>query len=306
MALSIRQSTGIGAWEVARRQHGLLTRRQLLELGLTPTAIQHRLRTGRLHPVRRGVYSVRGPWVGLHARWMAAVLSCGPTAVLSHASAAALWGLRPWTGGPIEMSVTDQVSRASEGLTVHRRKNLRPEEATRHAGIPVTSPVCTIVDMALRWGEARLETAINEADKLDLVDPEALRLALDRGVRRPGVAVVRRVLDRRTFTLTDSELERRLLPLARAAGLRKPETQAVVNGFRVDFYWRDIGLVVETDGLRYHRTPAQQGRGHLRDHAHAAAGLAPLRFSHAQVTFEPDYVRRTLAAVAIRLSSRPR
>ena len=158
--------------------------------------------------------------------------------------------------------------------------------------------------MALRWGEARLETAINEADKLDLVDPEALRLALDRGVRRPGMAVVRRVLDRRTFTLTDSELERRLLPLARAAGLTKPETQAVVNGFRVDFYWRDIGLVVETDGLRYHRTPAQQARDYLRDQVHTASGLVPLRFSHAQVRYESDPVESTLKQVADRLRGR--
>ena len=99
------------------------------------------------------------------------------------------------------------------------------------------------------------------------------------------------MLDRRTFRLTDSELERRFLPLARAAGLPVPLTRQRVNGFEVDFFWPDLGLVVETDGLRYHRTPAQQARDRLRDQAHTAAGLTPLRFTHAQVRFEPGHVR---------------
>ncbi len=104
--------------------------------------------------------------------------------------------------------------------------------------------------------------------------------------------------------MTDSELERQFLPLARAAGLPLPLTQQPLNGFRVDFYWPDLGLVVETDGLRYHRTPSQQARDRLRDQAHAAVGLTPLRFTHAQVRFEPNHVRDTLAAVASRLKRR--
>jgi very-short-patch-repair endonuclease len=112
---------------------------------------------------------------------------------------------------------------------------------------------------------------------------------------------LRETLDRRTFTLTDSELERRFLPLARQAGLPQPQTGRYVSGFKVDFYWPDLALVVETDGLRYHRTPAQQARNRMRDQAHVAAGLTPLRFTHAQVRFEPDHVRVTLAAVARRL-----
>jgi very-short-patch-repair endonuclease len=74
-----------------------------------------------------------------------------------------------------------------------------------------------------------------------------------------------------------------------------------LNGFKVDFYWPDLGLVVETDGLRYHRTPAQQARDRLRDQAHTAAGLTPLRFTHSQVAYERAHVRRTLAAVGARL-----
>src|SRR5205814_5987973 len=126
-----------------------------------------------------------------------------------------------------------------------------------------------------------LEAAVNEADKLDLITPERLRQALEAIARRPGLAALRRLLDRDTFVLTDSELERRFLPIARAAGLPKPLTRVHLNGFKVDFYWPEFDLVVETDGLRYHRTPAQQARDTLRDQAHAAAGLTRLRFTHA-------------------------
>ena len=109
------------------------------------------------------------------------------------------------------------------------------------------------------------------------------------------------MLDAQTFTLTDSELERRFIALVKAAGLPVPQTQAWLNGFRVDFYWPDLGLVVETDGLRYHRTPAQQKKDRLRDQTHAAAGLTTLRFTAGQVRFERRQVMATLVAVAVRL-----
>lgn len=164
----------------------------------------------------------------------------------------------------------------------------------------------TLLDLAATVGRRTLEAAINEADKLDLTDPESLRAALHTYAGRPGVAVLREVLDRQTFALTDSELERRFLPIARRAGLSLPRTGQRLNGFKVDFYWPDLGLVVETDGLRYHRTPAQQARDRLRDQSHSAAGLTPLRFTHAQVRHEPRYVQSTLAAVAKRLRAAPR
>ena len=108
---------------------------------------------------------------------------------------------------------------------------------------------------------------------------------------------LRTVLDEATFTLTDAELERLFLPIARRAGLSKPRTREYVNSFRVDFYWPDLGLVVETDGLRYHRTATQQARDTVRDNAHRAAGLVPVRFTHAQVRYQPDYVEAILRRV---------
>ena len=142
---------------------------------------------------------------------------------------------------------------------------------------------------------------MNEADKLDLLDPERLRRALDEMTGQPGVAVLRTLLDRRTFVLTDSELERNFLPVVRRVGLPLPETGLMLNGFEVDFFWPDLGLVIETDGLRYHRTPAQQARDRLRDQAHTAAGLTPLRFTHAQIRFEREYVIETVELVVERL-----
>ena len=157
------------------------------------------------------------------------------------------------------------------------------------------------MDLGTELGPEQLEAAVNEADKLGLIDPEALRDAVDEHRGLDGVASLRKVLDRRTFRLTDSELERRFLRLVRRAGLPPPRTRERVNGYVVDFHWPELGLVVETDGLRYHRTPAQQAKDRARDQAHTAAGLTPLRFTHAQIGYEPWQVANLLTSVAERL-----
>jgi very-short-patch-repair endonuclease len=301
MGRQMLQPSRAAVWELARRQHGVVSRAQLLALGYSRHAVHHRITIGRLHPVWRGVYAVGRPDLTKHGRWMAAVLSCGDDAVLSHTSAAALWQIGIERNERIEVSVAALVFRRPPGIVVHRRKSLASEQVTIHQDIPVTGPVCTLIDIALRLSRGNLEAAINEADKRGLTDPDELRLAVDSLPRRPGIARVREVLDRRTFTLTDSELERRFLGIVRESGLPSPRTQCEVNGFRVDFFWPEIGLVIETDGLRYHRTPAAQARDRQRDQAHAAAGLTSLRLSHAQVRYEPGHVRRTLLAVFERL-----
>jgi very-short-patch-repair endonuclease/predicted transcriptional regulator of viral defense system len=286
---------------LAASQHNVVTRAQLLELGVSSAAVKHRIRRGRLHSVHPGIYVVGSPRLTRHGGWMAAVLACGPNAVLSYESAAALWGIRDLERGRIEVSVPPGARRRRKGIVVHRR-DFSDGDLTRRAGIPVTSPTCTLIDLASRIRPGELEAAISEADRLDLVDPERLRQAVDRVSHRPGLPALRRVLDRRTFRVTHSELERLFLPIARQAGLPPPETQVWFGRFRVDFYWPELGLVVETDSLRYHRTATQQQRDRVRDQAHLAAGRIPLRFTHAQVKFEPDYVRETLAAVARKLA----
>jgi very-short-patch-repair endonuclease len=233
---------------------------------------------------------------------MAAVLSCGPAALVSHGSAAALWGIQAWDGR-IDVVMPYRVARNRPGISVHRRFGLEVGPGPHIERIPVTDPIATLIDLATSVSPTGLERAIREADRLDLIDPEALRDALDSRSRRPGVGRLRSLLDSETFSLTDSQLERKFLRLVRAAGLPLPETQRWLNGFRVDFYWPDLGLVVETDGLRYHRTASQQKKDRVRDQAHAVAGLTTLRFTAAQVRFEAEQTMATLTAVASRLPS---
>jgi very-short-patch-repair endonuclease len=294
------------AWELAAQQHGVIARWQLLELGFTADAIRHRVAKGRLHRVYPGVYAVGRPQLTRKGRWMAAVLACGSGALLSHESAAALLGLRDRERGQIHVSIPRDRNVRTPGITVHRRRPGALADATAIDRIPVTSPLQTLVDLGVEAEPRDVETLINQADKLDLIDPESLCTGLDTRKGEPGVPALRSVLDRATFVLTDSELERRFLPLARRAGLSRPRTQVALNGFRVDFHWPELGLVVETDGLRYHRTAAQQGRDAVRDNALRAAGLTPVRFTHAQVRYEPNYVERTLAAIVRTLRIPPR
>jgi very-short-patch-repair endonuclease len=161
----------------------------------------------------------------------------------------------------------------------------------------VTSPGRTLIDLATVLKHGQLEEAINAADKLQLIDPERLRGEVEAHRGTAGVPMLRDILDRHTFTLTDSELERRFMRLVRRAGLPRPLTQRRVNGYRVDFCWPELKLIVETDGLRYHRTAAQQSKDRARDQAHVAAGFTVLRFTHAQVRYERARVVSTLRAV---------
>lgn len=282
----------------------MVTRAQLLSLGLGPDSIKHRISKGRLHPLWRGIYAVGRPEVEQKGRWMAAVLSCGPGALLSHRSAAALWGLvRTAPEREIHVVIPRQAVRRRPGIRVHRRTDLSPEHRRKVAGIPLTDPVSTLVDLAWSVPEWQVERAINEADRLGLVDPETLRATIETLPRRPGMVCLRRLLG--CDALTDSGLERKFLALVRAAGLPRPETQAWVSGYRVDFYWPRIRLVAEADGWRHHRTPGEQATDHRRDQAHTAAGLTPLRFAESQIRYAPEEVTRRLTAVAKRLAGAP-
>jgi very-short-patch-repair endonuclease len=157
--------------------------------------------------------------------------------------------------------------------------------------------VQTLIDLATELKPLRLERAVNEADKLDLVDPEALRTALDTHVGEPGVKKLATLLDRHTFRLSDSDLEVLFRPLALAAHLPVPLTKHWVLGYETDFFFPDQGLIVETDGLRYHRTPSQQARMAKRDQTHVAAGFRVLRFTHWQIAYQPDEVTDVLRRI---------
>lgn len=181
---------------------------------------------------------------------------------------------------------------------MHRRPVF---QVTTRNGIPVTTVAQTIVDLAPGLDRNGIEALIGEADRLRLTNPPKLRKALEAFPRQPGVAALKHTLDRRTFRLTQSELERWFLPIAKKAGLILPLTQRRFGPYKVDFYWPHLELVVETDGLAYHRTAAQQSADLVRANFHFAEGRTPLRFSHEQVRYERDYVLAMLVKTSKRL-----
>ena len=285
------------AWEMVRRQHGVLTRTDLLALGFSRRGIEHRVGSGRLHLISRGVYAVGRRELTPHGRWMAAVLACGDGAALSHRSAAELWGVgREWEG-QIDLTVPRRCTSKRDGLRMRSRPSLPSRSVARRHGIPVTDPVQTLIDLATELKVRRLERAMNEADVLDLVEPETLRRELEGYVGMPGVKTLRTLLDRHTFRLSDSDLEVLFRPIAMAAGLPVPLTKQWVLDYEVDFHFPALDLIVETDGLRYHRTPSQQARMAKRDQTHVAAGFRVLRFTHWQIAHAPDEVTAVLRKI---------
>jgi very-short-patch-repair endonuclease len=260
-------------------------------------AIEHRVATGRLHLISRGVYAVGRRDLTPHGRWMAAVLACGDGAVLSHRSAAELWGIaREWEGR-IDVSIRRRSKITRRGVLAHARPKLPEQSIVRRFGIPVTHPVQTLIDLATELRPMRLERAVNQADVHDLVDPETLRDSLDVYPGVPGVKPLRTMLDRHTFRLSDSDLEILFRPLARAAAFPSPLSKHWVLGYEVDFWFPDLGLIVETDGLRYHRTPAQQARMVKRDQKHTSHGYRVLRFTHWQIAYAPTEVTDVLRQI---------
>jgi len=232
-------------------------------------------------------------------RFMAAVLASGPGAALSHESAAALWGIRKAGINPIHVSIPANRKIDLDGIRPHRR-NPMPPTTTKRA-IPLSSPLFTLVDLAAILETDPLEAAINEADKLNLVDPGQLEAALDAMPRFPGVGVLRTTLAR--YSRTDSNLERRFLAIVRKARLPLPATQEYIGRGRIDFHWPDLNLVVETDGLAYHRTSIQQLEDRRREQAHTAAGRTQLRFANIQIRESPDEVVAVLRATTATLKT---
>jgi very-short-patch-repair endonuclease len=294
------------AWQLAGRQHGIVTRKQLLALGFGSRSIEHRMARGRLFPVNLGVYAVGWPGLNQKRRWMAAVLAGGEGAALSHRSAAALWEIGAEQRGRIDVSVRRPCTLRRPGIVIRSRPTLSGEDIMFRDDIPLTSPAQTLVDLGTELDPVALERAVNDADKRDLIDPEALREELDRFSGQRGVRPLRLLLDKLFFRLSDSDLEIYFRRIVKRSQLPLPLSKQRVNNFEVDFFWPELGLVVETDGLRYHRTPSAQIRDARRDRAHVMAGMTPLRFTHYEVRYEPRRVRLALSRTIEMLQTRIR
>src|SRR3954447_15026219 len=207
----------MGAKKVQRgivgRQYGVIARWQLLERGYTERSIKHHIETKWLYPIFAGVYAVGRPEVSRFGMWMAAVLASGLSAVVSHDTAAALWGI--WTYTPdLIVSVPAHCRPRNPGIRVHRRAHIH---STTHHRIPVTTPTTTLIDFAATHPGNEVEAALNEADLHGLIKLDVLRDELEIASRRPALSKLKTTIDRHTFTFTRSELERHFLPIARRA-----------------------------------------------------------------------------------------
>ncbi len=276
------------------------SRSGLLKLGLSRDQIDDRLRTGSLEPAHRGVYLLGGAPRTREQRWAAAVLACGPTAVLSHLSAAALWALTEIDPVVIDVSLASRGKRTRQGIRVHRPRRLEPEDTTDHEGIPVTTVARTLIDLAVIVSTRSLERLLDEAEYLRLLDPDDLDRALQRNEGRVGVVRLRRLLSRHNpgATRTRSPLEEAFLLLTREAGLPQPLVNEPLGPYTIDFLWSEQRVAVETDGRAAHGRLSARERDHRRDAWLHANGYVPLRFSYTQVTSRPGEV---LAALRPRL-----
>lgn len=255
----------------------MVARRQLLSIGLGPGAVDSRLRSGELTRLHSGVYAIGHRALSKRGHWHAAVLAYGDGTVLSHRSAASLWGLLEAQLFPVEViSAHGRPGRARTRL--HRSKVNEDERRSRH-GIPVTSVERTLLDLAAVADGRRLRRAFEEADRLGLLDRQCLDRVCTRGRGRPGVAALRALLAETRTGATRSDLEDRFLRLCRDRGLPLPLINASVLGYEVDAFWPAQRLVVELDGFAYHRHRAAFERDRVRDAALQAAGYRVLRLT---------------------------
>jgi very-short-patch-repair endonuclease len=282
---------------IAARQRGIVARSQLLDAGLSRDAIGRRLRAGRLHSIHRGVYAVGHAVLVSGARELAAVLACGPGAVVSHASAARLFKLLPHPAqpGPVHVTVVERDCGHVKGITIHRVRSMGPDEVGTLAGIPITSPARTILDLAAT-DKQTLEQALAEAHAQRLEPRARLLPLLDRYPRRRGMRTLRALLaDDDGARLTRSEAERRFLRLVRRARLPAPETNVRLGAYEVDFLWRDQRLVVEVDGYWFHSSRQAFERDRAKEAELRNRGLRLRRFSWRQVTADPEATIADLA-----------
>lgn len=283
---------------MADRQHGVVARRQLVALGYSTGAIHRRVRRGFLCPVHRGVYAVGRTTPGRWGRWMAAVLACGPEAVLSHRSAAQLWGVVP-LGGGFAIEVTRPTSaRRRETIRAHQAR-LREDEVARVEGIPATSVARTLFDLAAVVPFRQLERAFHEVEVRRLTDRVPVPVLLERHPGRRGAAGLRRLLaSREPAGVTENELEERFLAFLDARGFPRPLLNATlpVGGrlLRPDCMWPRERLIVELDGGAVHRTDRAFEGDRRRDRELLAAGWRTIRVTWRQLHGEPDAVAADL------------
>jgi very-short-patch-repair endonuclease len=310
--------------ELAARQHGVVSRVQLLRAGVSPRVIQRRVQSGVLVAIHRGVYRI-GPVEVPGQREMAAVLACGDGAVASHRTAAALWELLPAPSARAARHVTvvaTDGSRSRVGIRVHRVTTLPAGDAALRHGIPVTTPLRTVCDLAAeasrgtsgkaRRGAGRPGTTSPRTPPSSTVAPREVEQALARALREGllttdeleariglpsterggrGTRLLRAILGSHTGpAMTRSEAEERCLSLFRRARLPAPEANAQLGGYELDFLWRAPRIAVEVDGYTFHGSRERFESDRARDAELMAHGIQVVRVTWRQLQNEPEAV----------------
>lgn len=291
-------------------QYGVVSLDQLRSFGLAETTIRYRADAGRLHRIHQTVYAlVPRQLLGRDGLFIGAVFACGPSAALSHKSAAVLHGLMRSDQAKVDVTIPGRSPRKHAGITVHRSTTLAPRDITVVNGIQVTTIARTLLDLAQVVRERPLERACDQAEVLELLDLRALNDQIDRNNSRPAARRLKRVLEEHYVgaTPTWSELEERFLSLCRKARIPQPEVNVWIDpgdgdpsAIRADFVWRDQRLIIETDGHGTHSTRQAFEHDRLRDQRLTVAGWTVIRVTWRQLTQRPD----ELADRILRLLSR--
>jgi hypothetical protein len=290
---------------LARRQRGVVSRRQLIVLGFSAHGIVEWVRTGRLVRLYRGVYAVGHDQLRLEGRWLAAVMACGPGAVLSHRDAAQLWELRQSNSSLIDVTVPSQNGRIKRaGIRVHRSGRLAAEEVTVLQGIPVTTVARTLLDLADVLDPQALRRAVTEAEYLNRFDLTALNAVVENNPGRRTKKLMTAAVEGKRHR-TRSPLEDRFLRLIERYGVEEPDSGVWIEGYEVDFVWTRVGLVVELDGVAAHGTGAAVRRDRKKDRVLWRAGFRTMRLTGDALDAEEE-ILLDLAQAGVRVDSWPR
>jgi hypothetical protein len=282
--------------ELATRQHGVVSIRQMIDsLGYSRSAVTRAAASGRLHRLYRGVYAVGHTDLSPHASCLAAVLACGSGALLSHHSAAWLWGIARWS--PVPLSVTaPSPRRARPPIRLHRARALAPEDQVLHERIPVTAVPRSLLDLAPAMRSDGLQRLLERAEELRLFDLRDFEALLSRAAGHPGAGRLRRALALyRPTPFTRSGLERRFLELVRQAGLPRPLANFVEAGYELDVYWPEVRFAVELDTYKTHGTHGAFERDRIRQEDLKLAGIEMTRVTGGRLDREPHQVIERIA-----------
>jgi very-short-patch-repair endonuclease len=283
---------------LAKRQHGVVARRQLLGLGMSSRAVDGRIGRGQLHEVFRGVYVVGARRISRKGRWLAAVLAAGEGVVLSHRSAARLWRLLPGAPELIELMCPPGRIVRRKGIVSHGSP-VRDDEWLVEDGIPVTSPCRTIFDLAAVVEMRELERAFHEAEAGEVTDLVSLPMLLERYPGRRGSRKVKKLLrSRKPVAITRNDFEEAFLALVDAYGLPRPRMNAdlAVRGrfFEIDALWEGQRVAVELDSRSIHGTRKRFESDRLRDRILVAEGWRTMRITWRQLQEEPESIAADL------------